>query len=731
MTANGSQLEAFLRQIPQHPESPPRDPNEPRVTLRSALRLTREQEERAANYFLDEKRRLEDATGRNHVMNGSWLSAAQLSEDRAMADRSFMGRRELYQLLYRLELDWRPYIEGGIYDYSNEHLPMTHRLLKQQIARAQNFFFDTEPWLAGVAIGSKDDLVAKAVDRWAKWGLSQAEVKEKAFEPAIESAFVLGEQVVKDTWKVQVDHYETWAEVLVGPDNEPVRALDGDYIYRQDTWIPDEQKGVFVLGRDQRTPLPNFLREPRQALEWFDVRLVPKRRTIYRGVDIGCVFFKDILVPIDATSIQEATTVIHLYDRDASAVAHEYLERMERSGDRDDLPRVVELLRSIAGGTDAVSASRQPRPDLSETNVGGGFTLLQSDDGSRRTTQPTVGLAECWGYLDINSDGRLEHVMMLIDLESQRPVFYDYVSNLTPDGQRPFHVVRVNPIANRWHGVAQTEFFWRLNQSMDLNFNRICLAHSKEGRVDAVNHEAVYEGDDNPHLEVNGDITYHLKEGFTIDDFVSSKYLTDVKTEHVQGVIDYLMQFGTNMSGVSNANDAQAAGLDSTALATGIRHLEMAGQELFSPFLKNILPGIKSATRQAIYIMRANMDDEETYRYFSDDEWMSEALRAVDIQDLRFDVEIVLSKNQTIQEFVQLSKGIELSERYVAYPPEMRMAMRAWYTKTLELMKLPGVDTVMDILDQMMPQMVATGPIPMDGIDGATKGASRMVQPSV
>src|SRR5690606_16699980 len=116
------------------------------------------------------------------------------------------------------------------------------------------------------------------------------------------------------------------------------------------------------------------------------------------------------------------------------------------------------------------------------------------------------------------------------DLESRRPIYYDYVSNFTPDGRRPFHVVRVNPVDGRWHGKSQAALFYGLQFFQDLLSARWDRSGSASGRVDVVNPGIVEEGDDGENIEINGGETFHVKPGKDPKEFLTSIYLSDVKS---------------------------------------------------------------------------------------------------------------------------------------------------------------------------------------------------------
>lgn len=58
-------------------------------------------------------------------------------------------------------------------------------------------------------------------------------------------------------------------------------------------------------------------------------------------------------------------------------------------------------------------------------------------------------------HIDLG-DGFRRNILMVLDIKRQRPIYYDYVARVcSGDGRRPFRVLRVNPVANRWYGASQ------------------------------------------------------------------------------------------------------------------------------------------------------------------------------------------------------------------------------------------------------------------------------------
>lgn len=711
---SSSQIEAFISALPEAARTPrATGPNEPQAVFQTALQLDRRQEQRLVQHCMARMSSLEIELGKQWVNQPDWYRNLESTDNQEHESvRTFFGSRALWDLIYSMRLEWRQWIYGGIWASSNIHLPLTHRYIRQMVARASNYFFGTSPWFGISPAGNDDFERAKIFDRWAKWGFDQAKVSQ-VLEQAIEFSFVRGECIIKTSFANRSDYFQTFAEVAIGPDGTPYAANDGDYIHANDPWMMDEM-GNWVLVRDGETGLPEGFTDP-EELE-FDVRLVEKVATEYRGLDVAIPHYQDVLVSKYARSLEEADFVVHRYDKTAIELAAQYIEHLRATGQGDDLPRVIDLLRAqSAGRTDSDRAAQeQPRPDLGEGAwTGSGPGVGHDDWHSGNGYEPVVRVAECYLRFDALERGQLSNIVALVDVSNQRLILADYVRNYTPDGKRPFHVVRPQAVDNRWHGISLCEAIWRLNGAIDLQLNRINESNKRSGHFIAWDPSAFYESEGMQHptnLDLNAGQTYTLKPGKILDQAFISRPIVEVKQDRLMGVIELLMQVQQTMTGVASANDADMAGLEQTKLATGIRHLEKANQELFAPFLTHLSVGIESVVRAGIELMMANVSERETIRWMDGDAPATEVIHGQDIRDFKYDLKLELSRYRAEQQSMQNMEAITLLEHYGAQLPEVRMAIRQLVERQLALYEIHGKEAMLDLLDQMMPMLPAGAP---------------------
>lgn len=683
--------------------APVSDAADPQVVFQGALVLNREQEDRMIDRAMQRMAEIESDQGRDRAtMNDSSYGAAATLQDLD----TFLGRRRLFEMMYHKRVEWRRHALGGIFADHNLHLPIIRRIVQQQIARASNYFFSTEPWFSASPQGAADEMTADRYNRYAQWKFRKAKVR-KTFESAIEKAFIRGESIVKTSSVRDSRFYEDILNVAIDPaTGEPVLAADGDYIQETDTLTAAvrEEPGepgpngepaepVMVPEVDPKTgePIMVLARDPRTQIPagglTFDTRRVIRERVNYAGPEAKLVYYLDFLCPEEAESIQKADLVAHLYDMPAVTLAQAY---MNRDGNPDDpeRPRILQLLREAGGahGTDAPAMASGHRVE----------------DGERRDTRRTdpgsdegqISVAEIYMRMDVNDDGRQEEVTLFLDRANRKPIFYDYTDRVTPKGLRPFHAVRVNPVDGRWYGSAQVDLFWDLQMFIDLTINRWNLSQSSSSRIDFWNPAAVYEGDADPHLRMNTGSNYRLKPGFTADDALQMKYLTDIKGSDLQSQLEFFLQVANTMSGVSNANDTNMAGLDTTKLATGIKHLEKSGQELFAPLLSHLEEGLSEASEQLLRLLAAGLDEPELYSFFEGAVRQLDEMKPAEIDGLDFIVEMELTRYKNEQELVQTLHALDLIDRFYGESPEKQQIIAPIYRTALKLFGQQHADQV-------------------------------------
>lgn len=706
------------------PVSQSRGPDEAQVIVPSALRLTRQQEDDLLRHIKTRKDNLEGDLGRTNYNSPDFFTAADRSALKQSCI-SFMGRQHLGHLVFQGQMDWRAALIGGLYEQTNIHFPLTRRILLQQIARAIEFVTGTTPWFTAYDVGISDEELAQKIERFVLYRADRSSLEE-TINQAIACAFIQGQAVVKTTHEKITDYYESYATIAHDAAGQPIQAGDGDYIFETDTFVLSadaaalaaqaEQQGFhtpnsqdMVLKRDMQTPQPEVMT--------FKKVLIQRSMVHFNGARSAVVPFLDFLCPLTATDVQKADIVIHIFNEPLIRVLQRFLmlemagaENAELSSPEKQLERLAEMMNALMPGTatDSLGGQHLARPELREADNTTGVD----------TIEPMGSFCETYLHYDANGDGIQESILVITDEACKVVLFYDYLANVTPNGQRPFNVVRVNPVTNRWHGQSQVETFYNLQETIDLMVNRMHLRMTSAGRVDFWNPHLTVEGQ-NPQqrgLQLNRGTTYTAINAETdVTKILHSVYLNDMTYDMIKDFVELLIQIAINMSGVSNVNDGQMANLDTQKLATGIRNMEASGQELFGVHIASLRPGVRATVLDFAAVTLINLDQPEAFKFFEGDVGRLAEITPQEVRNLRLDVDISLSRYRSQQEAAQGQQALSVVQWFYALPyavqvlvaPLARNLLRAYQQKQADEYIQPVQ------LQPMLPEAAGAAPPPL------------------
>ena len=696
-----------------------------RVIIPSILQLTRKQEDNLMEHAKLRLRQLKDELGRHDYTGQDWMPHAAAHMKKGLGT-SFFARRHLAHMVYNQRMEWRSPMLKGIWQESNLHLPLTRRNVQQQIAKTNSYYFGSDPWVSCRPVGLGDSDYAKKVDRWGNHEVRESDLAS-TLAKTIELTFIQGEQVVKTTYDRQISYYKTAIEVAVDNSGKPLLALDGDYITRRDTFVPlDPSQGSNskqVLARDMRTPAP-------LGTLTFQKTEVEKRFVSFSGARPTNVHYLDFLAPLTAPSLERADVNIHLYSEPVIALAARLLESSDEWADQvpspeEQLARISTLCRQLLPGA---GDSQRPAAQQSRSDQGEGPQMTGND-----RYEPEASLAEVWMHYDVLGDGNVCSIMLLMDSEGRVPIYYNYAANLTWNGLRPFREVAINKVAGRWHGQGQVENFYNLQHFADLLINRWNFHQTRAARVDFWNPSHVEEGNNNPNLLVNWGGTYRLKPNSTAAQALSSVYLQDTKSEHTQNLLQMIIQMVTNMGGVASVNDSQMAGLETSALATGVKDLQQNNQELSGQWIADTKPSLRRIVADFMGLTLAHLDKPRVYRYFEYDPNVQDFVSRTayftpdDAKDLSLDCDFNLSRYTKSDDIQQSNQTWTLSKEFYALPPMIQAALQPAARKVLQDF---GVNNPEQYITAMQdPQMPAMGQPPAPGAPASAPMPDTAVQP--
>lgn len=696
-----SQLAAFLAREPY--EALVDGPDEPQVIFRGALELNREKEMHMVERLFTRMGELELESGLADIKDGgtghhSWTAAlGESATDFDIDSLSFMAKQQFWELVYNQKFAWRKE-RGGIWDIENPHFPMTRRAVTQQIAKAQNHFFAQTPWCNSLPVGMDDVDDANACNEFVQHKFKEGGIRLSLMK-AIEKAAIAGQAVVKRSHREDAHYPERYASVLVGSDKSPIIAADNSYII-EDTdneWIMSEGGGM-VLKRDGVTPQP-------ASLVWQRMKI--RQRIVTKSApEAKLLRFQDFLAPLNSPDLQACDVCCEFYDVTAIDLVEQFRDRMQESGVWDDkeYPRTMEFLRSASVHTKAGAAAGKGRLEYGETREEIG-----------KSSEPMIRVVEFHAWFDATQTGRLDKIVVIVDRETKRPILYDHVANVYPGGNRPYTPIVWKPIDGRWTGTGACEELWKLQELIDIDVARWSLSISDSGSVTFFNASLTEEGINNPDLNFN-DHRYLTKRDVNTpaDRILERINLHEIKGGSLNEHIQFYSQMATNMTGVLGANDARAAGLETSELATGIRNMENSGNEIFAPILVNLEPGITEVVSECQVLAVDNMNEEEAFFITGPNGLAAiKKLKAQDVQRLKWNVTLEVSGDKGPRDVAEGEAATRVALEYFGLPPQIQMALAPLYRQRLKAHKVKDVDKIipMPTQEQLNAQPVAGSPV--------------------
>ncbi len=204
--------------------------------------------------------------------------------------------------------------------------------------------------------------------------------------------------------------------------------------------------------------------------------------------------------------------------------------------------------------------------------------------------------------------------------------------------------------------------------------------------MDFWNPTATLEGDRDPNLKMNWGGSYNCKPGFKPEDACKPVYLTDTKFEQIHMMIQFFMQLAMNESGVTNANDDQAAGMQSAKLATGIIEVAKSGDELFMPIIQDLKGPLERLITREIDVTLANLNPVEVYTYLDGDKMNIGKLTPDDVRKLKYHATIELTSMRDNMSLQMSAQASALVEKFYLLAPTIQAKVAPFYRQQLRVL---------------------------------------------
>lgn len=598
-----------------------------------------------------------------------------LKDTERQIGRNARGETEVGSPLYRRkcnmethadDLKWRAAEYGGVFaEQFNFTRGKSKQIQRRMSAKLTDDLLGTTPFWAAFPERAGDPELVKNIEAYVQEKIEQAGIPQILRE-AISAALVRDEVILHFWYDTDISKYVGPATVAVDPaTGEPIKTpVKGFFIYQNDDMVPNPAvAGEMILKKD-----PSFTTSTQLQYQSFDA--LAQEQVIWDGLRAVLLDNRDFICPYNVPTIHAAKFYARRYDREWAQMKAQY------------------------AGFDTAESYFSQHPESAASNVG-----KDSYNQSESDLIKYVHVAECYIRCDADQDGSEEEILFVLDVENQKPVFYDYLYKHLK--KRPNEViVGLRKVANSWAGVGVYSETKHANTFIDLTFNRVIKKDSQNGSVTGINPKACKEwatGDNG--FKVGGPEYVHWNQGFGTPENpgVYRIQLTEVSAESMDlsngASQDLEVTFGVSTTASGSANK-----LDRSTTATGNALMEKEGDQIVKEAMKGEGEGIIACLEQCVDIVLENMDPTEIYLT---KEAQLITLNRDEIRGLEKQVRLVLTKSRSAEGAALSQQAMNVMFAYMEKPPAERRAVRDFVVSILKSLEVVDAEEkVPQVTDQ-------------------------------
>jgi hypothetical protein len=635
----------------------------PLVPMQGHLELDATTEKRLTDLVI---RRYEDAmasmTSGFGSKNGSWLSRRKLAHQHY--ESNFTDRQ----------------VQGSIYQHSNLSMNLPKRYSRITTAKSFDELLSAEPMFAVISEGQEDSPKdSRIIERYTLHKLTEAKLKLTLRE-ATQAATIRGESIVKTTWKTKIARSRKVVDVLLNENGEPILTKDGNPVTRNDIWDFNEETGLSHLAKE-----PEIKTDPKHDKLNFERRKVTFRRVVRDGLEIKCVNFEDFVCHLAEENIHDADFIAHRFDLPIDEVAG----MLGPVANTPQGRRYLNILKKSAQASEAnASVASQANDNRGET-------------GRSHLATPLVTMAECYMRCTIENDGVADEIMVLFDVDNGQVLFYDYLQNVTATGRRPFEVIRIEPVPDRWYGTGFYELFSDRHKFVDLFLNRVNFRSSITGNIRIENPFATEEGMAGEPIEFGSNKTYRLREGYDVKNVFRVITVPDDSGQS-KDMLNLLLQTTQLEAGMVSGGDQGIGGLPSASLATGIKSLDRIANTIIKNIFFDLITGYESVIQSAAYTALAKHSTRDAEALMGkENAKIIDAARDTSLLGYRLKLLLSNARNSDVMESHR--QAIDIVSSYYQLSPEIQKIMRPLFLQLLTSLQIDGADSLLTIPAEQAP----------------------------
>lgn len=395
---------------------------------------------------------------------------------------SYLHERYTAQQMYQFDFSHRRAADGA-FSVENLTLNMPKDFIDQHANRAEQDLLGGDQWFAVKPKGPEDeDPALKLFERYLQDRAEQIGMRDILKVGGIKGSLIRGDTVYKCTDKVQVIRDTRNVRVVLDRGVTPVKDSRGEFVTELDKWGADpSDPSKQILLRDPLVSMAAFdgAGQPLQPLLSTFTMPVEVQSNPTRGCAFELPYFADVGFCTTDPDIRQSDFFGHLY----SLAPDDLMDMLPPAQRTPAFDRYFESIFNNGSQSNLLS------DELTANTRRGEQDTVRSPDSLPFAPRRYV---EIWARVDIKGPGakpserRRESIMMLIDLELQVPIAYDYRYAVAPwikDRYNPFGMIRVNPLEKRAIGMGYYRELDDPATFVDKQFCRKSIAIGTSGNI--------------------------------------------------------------------------------------------------------------------------------------------------------------------------------------------------------------------------------------------------------